>query len=180
MVELMVVIAVLGAIMVLAVPAYQTLILNNRMLTEVYALRATLSNARSEAMARRAPVVVCPTLNGETCEDTNNWLPGYMSFVDTNGDTAPDPNDPDEEVFQFEPREVASDIFFSNAANMVRFTPRGTALGSQGTFTFCDDRGATEARALILNPVGSVRGAEDTDSPEDGIVNDAGGTNVGC
>ena len=125
-------------------------------------------------------MVVCPTLDGETCEDTNNWLPGYMSFVDTNGDTAPDPNDPDEEVFQFEPRQVQADILFDNAANLVRFTPRGTALGSQGTFTFCDDRGAGEARALILNPVGSVRSATDTDSPEDGIVNDAGGTNVGC
>ncbi len=178
MVELMVVLAVLGAILVLAAPGYQTLILNNRMLSETYALRATLSNARSEAMARRAPVVVCPTLNGTACEATNNWLPGYMSFVDTDGDNTADPNDPDEEILQYEARGIQASAIYDNGANRVRFTPRGTALGTQGTFTFCDERGAEQARALIVNAVGSVRAAIDTDA--DDIVEDAGGTDVTC
>ncbi len=179
LVELMVVIAVLSAILVLAAPGYQALILNNRSLSEVYALRATLSNARSEAMARRARVVVCPTSDGVTCNAAlPNWLPGYMSFVDTDRDTVPDPNDPDEEIIQYEARGVEAILSFDNANNLVRFTPRGDALNSQGTFTFCDERGAGNARALILNPVGSVRSATDTDG--DDIVNDAGGANVGC
>lgn len=179
MVELMVVIAVLGAILVLAAPGYQALILNNRSLSEVYALRATLSNARSEAIARRAPVVVCPTSDGAACDAAlPNWLPGYMSFVDTNNDTVPDPNDPDEEIIQYEARGVEAILAFDNANNLVRFSPRGDAITTQGTFSFCDERGAGNARALILNAVGSVRSAEDTD--DDGIVNDAGGTNVGC
>jgi len=42
----------------------------------------------------------------------------------------------------------------------------------------CDRRDANKARALILNPVGSVRGALDTDG--DDIVNDDGGVNIGC
>ena len=179
MVELMVVILVLGALLVLAAPGYQTLILNNRSLSEVYALRATLSNARSEAMARRAPVVVCPTSDGAVCNAAlPNWLPGYMSFVDTNNDTVPDPNNPDEEIIQYEARGVEAILTFDNANNLVRFSPRGDALNTQGTFVFCDERGAADARALILNAVGSVRSATDTD--DDDIVNDAGGVNVGC
>ena len=178
LIELMAVIVVLIVMLTVAVPGYQSLILNNRSLGESYSLHAALSNARSEAMTRRAPVVVCPTNNGVTCDTTlPNWFSGYMSFVDTNDDFAPDPNDPDEEIIQYV-LGVDAMLAFDNASNVVRFDPRGYALSSQGTFTLCDRRGANKARALILNPVGSVRGALDTDG--DDIVNDDGGVNIGC
>ncbi len=181
MVELMVVLAVLGAVMVLAAPGYRALILNNRMLSETYALRATLSNARAEALARRAPVVVCPTANGTACDTSRtNWATGYMTFVDTNNDMLADATNADEEIIQYEAREGSTTTTFDNLANRVRFNPRGHALNSEGTFTFCDPRGAERARALMLAPVGSLRSAVDTDSPEDGIVNDASDTNVSC
>ena len=179
-IEAMVVVLIVALLIAMAAPGFQELIGNNRIVSEVYALRGTLSNARSEALARRAPVVVCPTADGAACANSDNWSTGYLVFVDTDDDNAADPNDPDEEIIQRETEERAVDITFDNGNRRVRFGGDGIALGFEGVFTFCDERGATRARALILNPVGSLRAATDTDLPEDNIVDDADGTNVSC
>ncbi len=180
-IELMIVFVVLILLLVMVAPAFQQMILSNRMVSEVYTLRATLNAARSEALTRRAPVVVCPTANGQDCiADTVSWQQGYMAFVDTNNDNTPDPANPDEERLQFNTPEVAMDIVFSNGNRRVRFDPSGDATGFQGIFVFCDQRGQSFARGLILTPVGAVRAATDTDEPADEIVNDADDNNISC
>lgn len=180
LIEVMVVIIIVAILLAVAAPGYRELVGNNRIVSEVYALRATLSHARTEALARRATVVVCPTADGAACADSDDWSTGYLAFVDTDGDGAADPTDPDEEVIQRETDERSVDIEFDNAARMVRFGTDGIALGSEGIFTFCDDRGVKKARGLILDPVGSVRAATDTDTPEDFIVDDVDDSNVTC
>jgi len=179
-IEAMVVVFIVSVLIAIAAPGFQALIANNRMISEVYSLRATLSHARTEALARRAPVVVCPTADGATCADSDDWSTGYLAFVDTDDNNAADPTNPDEEIIQRETEERSVDIAFDNANRRVRFGADGIALGFEGNFTFCDERGANRARALILNAVGSLRAATDTDSPEDSIVNDAGDNNVTC
>ena len=180
LIEVMIVIVIVAILAAVAVPGFRDLIANNRMVTELYVLRATLNNARSEALARRAPVVVCPTTDDVSCADSDDWSSGYIAFVDTDDDSAADPNNPDEELIQLETELRALDMAFDNGNRRVRFNPQGTVLGFEGTFTFCDARGPAHARALIVNPVGAVRAATDTDSPEDSIVNDAGSSNVTC
>lgn len=179
-IEVMIVFVIVASLLALVAPSFQQMILNNRMVSEVYALRATLNSARSEALTRRAPVVVCPTNDGETCvADTNDWQNGYMAFVDTNNDNAPDPSNPDEERIQFNAPAIGIGLIFDNANERVRFDPSGEVVGFQGTFVFCDRRGQQFARGLVLTAVGSVRAATDTDDPDE-IVNDAGGVNVSC
>jgi type IV fimbrial biogenesis protein FimT len=179
-IELMIVLVIASILVATAGPGFMNLLGNNRTISEVYALRATLNNARTEALARRAPVVVCPTTDGLACADSSDWSTGYMVFVDTDNDNAADSSDPDEEIIQFETGPRPVDLAFSNGANRVRFGAQGSALGFEGTFTFCDDRGDEHARGLIINPVGNLSAATDTDDPEDLIVNDAGGDNVVC
>jgi type IV fimbrial biogenesis protein FimT len=143
-------------------------------------LRATLSHARSEALARRAFVVVCPTTDGVACADSDDWSTGYMAFVDTDNDNAADQDDPDEEFIQLENGPRSVDLAFNNGERRIRFNAQGLALGFEGTFTFCDERGAKNARALIVNPGGTMVAATDTDDPGDDIVDDAGDANVAC
>lgn len=179
LVEMLIVLTVLAALLMVAAPGLSDLIRNNRIVTDVYALRATLNNARSEAVTRRAPVVVCPSTDGATCAASSNWASGYMTFVDTDANVAPDPNNPDEELIQWEPRDKPMDITYvsTGGTQQVVFNTRGAAIGSEGSFVFCDEREEEAARALILNAVGSVRSA--TDTTNNGIV-DVGGTDVVC
>tara|TARA_B110000879_G_scaffold79421_1_gene110446 strand:+ start:93 stop:626 length:534 start_codon:yes stop_codon:yes gene_type:complete len=163
LIEMLVSILILSILLLLASPSFSVLISNNIMISEVYTMRATISHARSEALARREPVVICPTTDGLACTDSNNWSAGYMTFVDTDDNNIADSSDPDEEVIQWESRQSTVAIVFDNANKRVRFGGQGFAQDHGGTFTFCDKRGSTDARALILNPAGSLRAAIDAD-----------------
>ncbi|GAB3280573.1 GspH/FimT family pseudopilin [Parahaliea aestuarii] len=158
LIELMVVLAILAILLFVAAPGFQDLIRNNRLVSEVYALRATLANARSEAMARRAAVTVCPIDSAQNCLVGSDWSSGYKSFL-------ADPNQP----FQVKNLESNAIAVLFDGGNQVRFDQRGNALGFDGAFTFCDQRGEEHASSLILSPVGSVRSATDTDG--NNIVN---------
>jgi type IV fimbrial biogenesis protein FimT len=180
LIEVLITVAIVGILLLVAAPGFSNLISNNRMISEVYALRATLSHARSEALARRAPVVVCPTSDGLACADSQNWSLGYMTFVDTDDDNVASSVDPNEEIIQWEVRQNPVDVRFDNSNKRVRFGGQGAALNFEGTFTFCDNRGEEDARGLILNPVGSLRAALDTNDTPDDIVNILDNSNVVC
>ena len=57
-----------------------------------------------------------------------------------------DVNDPNELYFSKVADVDTVTITYSNAANRVNFDSQGYARGFQGTFAFCDDRGAADAR----------------------------------
>lgn len=183
LIELMVVMALMAVVLGIGAPAFVNTIKNNRQLTEVYALRATLSTARSEALSQRMPVIVCESTDASNCAtDTNSWSSGYLAFADADADGVPDPN----EILLSRQLDAAGlEISFFDAAGSARsstqFSVRGDSRGQTGTFVLCDDRrDATQARVLHLVPSGEVRAAKDTDDPADEILNDLGGNNVAC
>lgn len=184
LVELMAVVAILAVLLTIGAPTFIETIKNSRIRTESYAIRSTLANARSEAMARRMPVVVCETSNSTACAtNTTSWNIAHLAFANADDD-APAVIDTGEEIFQLrEHNATGVDITFrdagGSAASSVRFSSRGDSLGSSGVFTLCDDRGATEAAAVILTNSGEVRFATDSDADADDIV-DVGGSNVVC
>lgn len=181
-IELMIALVVLGILLTIAAPAFTNIIKNNRMLSEVYALRATLNNARSEALSRRTDVTVCSSNNGTSCiAGASDWNQGHIMFADNDDDGVLDPN----EVFytKLEDADTLNVTYINTntsptavAANQIQFNSRGYARRSYGTIVVCDDRGPTEARGIIIAAVGTVSAAVDTDSPLDGIANyhDAG------
>ncbi len=184
LVELMIAVLVLSLLLALGAPAFSNMVKNNRLLSEVYALRSILNNARSEALAQRRPVTVCSSSDGVSCTNEANWNVGYLAFVDNNRNAVVnDPNDPaGDRVFMVKDSPVPSvSIKYSNPANRVIFDSRGNASGFNGTFTLCDDRGATEARGVIVYAVGKVHASVEMDPNEpDGIVNDHQGNNLVC
>lgn len=158
LIELMMVLTVLAVMLLVAAPGLQELIRNNRQVSELYALRASLANARSEAVSRREAVTVCPMNAGGACAGSGDWSLGYKSYTN-------DPNDP----LQVVSREASEMEVSFDGGNRVVFNSRGNALASAGGFVICDARGPRFARGLILAAVGSLRSAVDDDGNE--IVN---------
>lgn len=158
LVELMIALLVVAVLMAVAAPAMTNLIKDNRLLSQVYAMRAALNKARSKALAERTFVTLCRSDDGASCGGA--WNEGYIGFTDGNGDgVVDDPNTPaGDTIFVAEINEVASlDVAYDVAR--VRFDSQGYARGFEGTFTICDDRGNDKARGLIVSAVGSVRAA---------------------
>jgi type IV fimbrial biogenesis protein FimT len=179
LIELMVTLAVVAVLLSAGVPSFSALIKNNRLVTENYALRTVLSAARSEAQTQRTAVTVCRSANGIDCS-TGDWGAGYMAFIDLDDDLQ---LDADEQLLQSRVQNTQGiAVRYSQPGNnLLQFNSNGTALGTNGTFTFCDDRGEGEARGLIVSAVGAVRAAmvsEDEDSTL--IVQDHTGNDVSC
>jgi type IV fimbrial biogenesis protein FimT len=161
LVELMMALVVIAVLITISAPGISELIKNNRMLSQVYALRAALNTARSEALTQRTAVTLCRSEDGITCSG-DSWNKGYIAFMDADRNGQPDdPNDPRVVVANLIDVETLA-INFSNGdandpqSNIVSFDTQGYARDTSGTFTICDDRDYG-ARGLIVTPVGVVQ-----------------------
>ena len=166
LVEMMIALVVLAVLIVITAPGFSDLIRNNRLLSQVYAMRAALNEARSEALAQRSFVTFCRSNDGATC--SGNWNEGYIAFLDFDGDGAvDDPNAPDgDQVFFSKSLDSDElDIDYSNAQNRVRFDSQGYARTFDGVFTFCDDRQEMAARRMRVSPGGVLQALDPNDPP---------------
>ena len=120
LVEMMMALVVLAVLLAVAAPGFYDLIKKNRMLSEVYGLRAALNGARSEALAQRTVVTLCRyddeddgPCEGDECEcKGDGWNKGYIAFVDADDSDgeADDPNNPQVFVAKVIDADVAVEL----------------------------------------------------------------------
>ena len=152
--ELMVTVA-LGAILVgLAVPPMRTWVLDARRVTDVNALVHSVQLARNEAAKRRRPVVLCKTEDRVNCGgDDVRWDAGWMVFANEDGQSPP-ARSADEPLLWAHQPALQGTITGNRASFQFRpFLWRST----NGTITFCDERGVAAARAVIISYTGRPR-----------------------
>jgi type IV fimbrial biogenesis protein FimT len=152
--ELLVALTVLAIVTAWAAPAFDTWALDSRRTADINALVLAIQLARSEAAKRGRPVVLCSTADGERCADpSRRYDGGWMVFV----------NEDDVEPAQrsaLEPRLYVHTPQLRGAItanrDLFEFRPFGRR-STNGTVTFCDRRGASQARAAIVSYTGRPR-----------------------
>lgn len=171
LIELMIAISILAIVVAVGVPSFTTTIQNNRLASQTNGFIGAINYARSEAIKLgQNSVTVCESTTGTSCSSGNNWETGYVIFRDTDSDGSLDTG---EQVLRVgEPLSGGNTLTTSGLASSsaITFDFRGM-ITSQGSFTFCDDRGAQEAKAIVLNISGQARIATDDEATPDGIVN---------
>ncbi|MGD8595375.1 MAG: GspH/FimT family pseudopilin [Gammaproteobacteria bacterium] len=187
LIELMVTIALAAIILTQAVPSFNALVQNNRLISQKNEFISTLNLARSEALKRGTRVTVCASTDQTTC-DTNDWAQGWIVFSDRDADQVLDSGTGACLATEDCLIRVSTGLSDGNSlsakktgaaavAGFIQYTPRG-AVDAATTFTFCDKRGDSHARATNINNLGRAISA--SDSGADGIVNDVDGNNVSC
>jgi type IV fimbrial biogenesis protein FimT len=187
LIELMVTIALAAIILTQAVPSFNSLVQNNRLISQKNEFISTLNLARSEALKRGTRVTVCASTDQATC-DTADWEQGWIVFSDRDADSVLDSGTGACLATEDCLIRVSGGLSEGNTLKAkksgapaligsIQYTPRG-AVDSAVTFTFCDKRGAAHARATNINNLGRAISA--SDSGADGIVNDVDGNNVSC
>lgn len=73
LIELMVSIALIGILLAIGVPSFQTFVESSRVNGALTALESSLKLARAEAVERNSEVLVCRRLDDATCEDGDTW-----------------------------------------------------------------------------------------------------------
>jgi type IV fimbrial biogenesis protein FimT len=162
LIELMVTLAVAAIIMTVAVPSFNNLIRNNRLTVQNNELVSTLLVARSEAVKRSTTVTVCASSDQATC-DTSNWESGWIVFADFNADRVVDAGGGTCAVGEdcilftgnaFNGGNTLRSSLFTNSG-FVQYSAQGT-IDSPGTFTVCDSRGTSSAKAANVNARSNV------------------------
>jgi len=153
-IELLSICAILGVLTVLAAPTFKETSLNARRAERVNALLGALQGARSAAILRAQPVVVCKSNNGRQCASgpAATWSDGWIVFANRDRDSPPRV-DPGEPVLRAEPRGELRVL--ANRDALV-YWPVSLA-GTTASIVFCDERGARAARAIIISYTGRAR-----------------------
>ena len=149
LVELMMVLAMMAVVTSLAAPSFRSLWVKRSVLLAAEALLSDFRYARSEALKRVRPVLVCQSSDGTSCtRDGAAWAQGWIVFVDSNGNAQVDGDNaegPAEDLLRVQSTLPTLASIVSNvstghsiiyqaagsaksAAQTIIFTPAGTEL----------------------------------------------------
>jgi len=157
----MMALAIAGILTATATPAMQNIVYEQRLTAYVNELFGDLQFARSEAIKRVAQVTLCTSSNGVSCSSSTNWESGWVMFVDTNANEAVDTGETIVRVGQALPSGIT--LRYGTSRDYVYYKLDGTAWPN-ATFTFCDSRGASYARAIIVWTTGRIRTSDTSSS----------------
>lgn len=155
LIELLITLTIAVIIATTAIPALHTLIMSNRMSTQLSEWLTTLQAARSQAISHQQHVVICPSTDRNACVSSTVWQNGWIAFADRNLNKE---HDRDESLLRVNNTALTDlRINSSNGRQRIAFQADGSAGGSNTTLTFCDARGAAAARAIIIAANGRPR-----------------------
>lgn len=176
LIELLATLMVMALLLGAGVPAYESLVQDNRMVTNINELSSAIQFARSEALKRGVSVRVCipnnGNLNASGCSNGSDWSAGWNVRVVGAGGLVLRRRAP------LDGLETLDEI--GTVANDGRITfDRLGFTADVKTIVACNvDNEAPRARGIIINAVGQVRTSGDSNG--DGTVEDATGANVAC
>ena len=152
--ELLFALLLLAALLAIGTPGLRALALDARRTADINAFVTAIHLARSEAAMRSASIVICRSASGFACETPDERLEtGWIVFVDAddNGARSPAGNEP--VLFSYRPSTVGT-----IRSNRRRYAfRRHQRRSTNGTITFCDERGPPAARAIIVSYTGRPR-----------------------
>ena len=146
--ELLVTLAIIAILAGSVVPALHSLVMSNRMNTQLNELLTALQGARSQAITRQQHVVLCPSADQASCLDSSAWQTGWIMFADRNANKLFDQDESPLRIHNTSNSGLS--ISSSIGRQRVVMQPDGSAGGSNITFTFCDARGPGQARAIFV------------------------------
>jgi len=148
MIELMVTLVVLGILLGVGIPSFNTIMLNSRTSGLANDLTSAINLARSEAVKRAAPVSVCPSDDANSCSGT--WSDGWIAIADG----AAEPLRVWRAPF---PGATFNQVPASTASQPIVFGPLGQLVSATTEITVqVDGCRGVRARRLDIAPAGRV------------------------
>ncbi|MFM2274350.1 MAG: hypothetical protein RL211_222 [Pseudomonadota bacterium] len=169
-IELLITVTLLGVLLAIGLPSFQSLIASSRLTTATNDLLASLAQTRSEAVRLGNRVSICKSANGTQCVTTGDWEQGWIIFADSNR-TTPDANNAfvnTGENISFLAQALPGGIVVKGNATVsqyVSFSADGQSKSLNGAFQagtirVCSTSGALSddkrARDLVINSVGRI------------------------
>lgn len=155
-VEVIISLAITGVLFSVALPNLHSVLAQNRLVGELNNLSTALALARTEAIKRHHPVVLCKSGDASNCYKGGDWEDGWIVYSDQNRNHQ---REEDEELIWVGPRFNSGNSLSFRAfgsKNYVMYKPDGSVFNN-GSFTLCTPSHPEFARTLIINRQGRVR-----------------------
>lgn len=154
LIEMLICIGIVAILASIAIPSFDTLLKNTNRRRCVDNFWHAIFLARNEAIKRNSVVVLCKSDNGSRCDNREgNWAGGWIVFENLDHDE-PAQVDAGEPILRI--YNAAEHIAVTS--NRQTFAFRPVAQGAvNGTIVFCDGRGSSAARAIIISHTGRPR-----------------------
>lgn len=169
LIELMVTLSILGVLMALAVPSFQSLIAGSNVTAASNDFMTSLAQTRSNAIRLGERVTMCKSADGAQCSTTGDWEQGWIIFNDPTRDVDAhvDTGTPTETVIVVNAALTNGIVIRGNStvSQYVSFSSDGQSRGMNGAFQagkirICSTSAALDnakrARDLVINSVGRV------------------------
>ncbi len=158
--EALVVMAVLGILLTLAVPAVSALRQQHQMQAQAEGLLDSLLLARSEALRRQQRVTVCVRGTDAVCDLTGGWQQGWLVFEDLNNNALHDPGEGLIEVHPALPSTLRL-VGKTTVNGYMSYSPEGRSVTRNGAFlagtlSLCHVQLA-QGWQLVINALGKPR-----------------------
>jgi type IV fimbrial biogenesis protein FimT len=162
LIEMLVTVCIAGVLAAVAIPFAISVGTSMRLSSYANGFLSHLVLARSEAIKRNAPVVMCKSADGAACSADGGWEQGWIVFHDPSGNGSREADEPVVQRVEGLPPgfRLRGNL---NVARYVSFVPSGatrTAAGAfqAGTLTVCRaSLDAAEARQIVISAVGRPR-----------------------
>ena len=155
LIELLMSVAIVALLAGIGLPPMGRLVERHRANAAMNTLTAHMQLARIAAISRNRRAVLCPTSDGARCVAGNDWSPGWMMFIDEDGNRQPDHAD---DILQVDLQAASPHLrITSNSGRaQLRYLPDGTSAGSNLTVSVCTPDGQLLGQ-VIVNNIGRPR-----------------------
>lgn len=158
LVELLASIAIMTVILVMTMPSFKNMLMNNRIMAQTDALVNTLHYARNTALTQNRSILVCPYRAVGSSACGSDWQNGWITI------TQPAVGSP--LLLHAYPASANGPVLSSvpvngAATSSVLFDPRGLNT-TPANFKLCDSRGASYAQSVGVLLTGFVQSGSTT------------------
>lgn len=151
--ELLITLGLAALVLTLGLPSFGKLVADKRLRAETDALFHAIHLARKSSIVRRRVVSICPSNDGESCNQGYDWSSGWIVFANVDRDDPPQVDDNEPVLSQHRVEDTVQIL-----ANRRGFTLRSTHLrATNGTLVVCDRTGRAASRALVVSYTGRPR-----------------------
>lgn len=162
LVDMLVAVLIASVVLGIGVPTFGDLMQRTAQATAYHRLTAAIMQARSTAITRRTRVALCPSADGTTCSNGQDWSTGWILYQDP--DNAGQPAQADDVIGVFDRLPGGLAARSSMGRPRVRYLPDGRSPGSNLSIELCNADGMRIGR-VIVNNAGRVR-SEKSRKPE--------------
>jgi type IV fimbrial biogenesis protein FimT len=143
-----------GIIVGIGAPGLNNFVLDARLVADINAFVGAVQLARSEAAKRGRSVIVCKTADSVACGAADiDFDAGWMVFVNLDDVTPPTRAASEPLILAHSPSSLGTIVSNRPFYEFRAYRRRST----NGTVTFCDARGPSAARAVIISYTGRPR-----------------------